>query len=114
MLVAGKWFDPVVGIDLHNILTPAGVPVPAVPHPFIGIVFDPIGLVVGMAISAGMSAVFGGPFSGPVMINGVPAANTGTEVKGVPVHIPIGGTFVIPPSNEGSIITGSKTVNIMG
>ncbi len=113
-LDAGKFFDPVIGIDLHNILTPAGVPVPAVPHPFTGIVFDPLGLAVGMAISAGVSAVFGGPFSGPVLINGVPAANTGTEVKAVPVHIPIGGTFVIPPSNEGSIITGSKTVDIMG
>jgi RHS repeat-associated protein len=113
MLVAGKWFDPVIGIDIHLILTPAGVTVP-VPHPFIGFVFDPAGLAVGMAIGAAISGLFGGPFKGPVFINGMPAANTGTEVKGMPVHIPIGGTFVNPPSNEGTIITGSKTVDIMG
>ena len=35
-------------------------------------------------------------------------------IKGMPVHIPIGGTFVVPPCNEGTIITGSKTVNILG
>jgi RHS repeat-associated protein len=113
MPTAAKWFDPVLGIDIHLILTPAGVTVP-VPHPFIGFVFDPAGLLVGMAISGAISAVFGGPFKGPVYINGMPAANTGTLVRGMPVHIPIGGTFVYPPSNEGTIITGSKTVHILG
>jgi RHS repeat-associated protein len=114
MLFAAKWFDPVIGIDIHLIQPPGPVPPVPVPHPFIGIVFDPLGLAVGMAIGAAISGAFGGPFSGPVFINGMPAANTGTEVKGLPVHIPIGGVFVNPPKNEGTIITGSKTVYIMG
>jgi RHS repeat-associated protein len=114
MLFSGKWFDPVIGIDIHLIQPPGPVPPIPVPHPFIGIVYDPMGLAVGMAISAAMSGPFGGPFSGPVLINGLPAANTGTHVKGMPVHIPIGGVFVNPPSNEGTIITGSKTVHVLG
>jgi len=113
MLFSGKWFDPVIGIDIHLIQPPGPVPPVPVPHPFIGIVFDPLGLAVGMAIS-GAVAAFGGSFSGPVLINGMPAANTGTAVKGMPVHVPIGGVFVNPPSNEGTIITGSKTVHILG
>jgi RHS repeat-associated protein len=67
-----------------------------------------------MAINAAISGLFGGSFSGPVLINGMPAANTGTQVKGMPVHVPIGGVFVNPPSNEGTIITGSKTVHVLG
>jgi RHS repeat-associated protein len=114
MLFSGKWFDPVVGIDIHLIQPPGPVPPVPVPHPFIGIVYDPAGLLVGMAINAAMSGLFGGSFSGPVLINGVPAANTGTQVKGMPVHVPIGGVFVNPPSNEGTIITGSKTVHVLG
>jgi len=114
MLFSGKWLDPVIGIDIHLIQPPGPVPPIPVPHPFIGIVYDPAGLLVGMAISAAMSGVFGGSFSGPVLINGMPAANTGTQVKGMPIHIPIGGAFVNPPSNEGTIITGSKTVHVMG
>src|SRR5947207_2437460 len=113
MFVAAKWYDPVIGIDIHIIQPPGPVPPVPVPHPFIGIVFDPMGLAVGMAIGAAVSGIFGGPFSGPVLINGMPAANTGTEVKGMPVHIPIGGVFVNPPSNEATIITGSKTVNVL-
>src|SRR5438132_2198623 len=114
MLFSAKWFDPVIGIDIHLIQPPGPVPPIPVPHPFIGIVYDPMGLAVGMAISAAMSGLFGGSFSGPVLINGLPAANTGTHVKGMPVHIPIGGVFVNPPSNEGTIITGSKTVHVLG
>jgi RHS repeat-associated protein len=114
MSQAAKWFDPVIGVDIHLIQPPGPVPPVPVPHPFVGIVFDPVGMAVGMAINAAISGIFGGPFSGPVFINGMPAANTGTQVKGMPVHIPIGGVFVNPPSNEGTIITGSKTVHILG
>ena len=32
-------FDPVLGVDIHLIITPAGVPVP-MPHPFVGLIFD--------------------------------------------------------------------------
>jgi len=73
-----------------------------------------MGLAVGMAIGAAMSGLFGGPFKGPVLINGMPAANTGMRVKGMPVHVPIGGVSVNPPKNEGTIITGSKTVHVLG
>jgi RHS repeat-associated protein len=114
MLFSGKWFDPVIGIDIHLIQPPGPVPPIPVPHPFIGIVYDPMGLAVGMAIGAAMSGIFGGPFKGPVLINGMPAANTGMRVKGMPVHVPIGGVFVNPPKNEGTIITGSKTVHVLG
>jgi RHS repeat-associated protein len=114
VLFSGKWFDPVIGIDIHLIQPPGPVPPIPVPHPFIGIVYDPAGLLIGMAINAAISGLFGGSFSGPVLINGMPAANTGMHVKGMPVHIPIGGTFVNPPSNEGTIITGSKTVHVLG
>jgi RHS repeat-associated protein len=114
MFEAAKWFDPVIGIDIHIIQPPGPAPPVPVPHPFIGIVFDPIGLGVTVAISAAMSGLFGGPFKGPVFINGMPAAHTGTQVKGMPVHVPIGGTFIYPPSNEGTIITGSKTVHFYG
>ena len=114
MLFSGKWFDPVVGIDIHLIQPPGPVPPVPVPHPFIGIVYDPVGLVVGMVISNAIAGAFGGPFSGPVLINGMPAAHTGTNVKGMPVHVPIGGTFIYPPKNEGTIITGSKTVHVLG
>src|SRR5690606_20221645 len=54
------------------------VPTP-LPHPFVGIVFDPLGLVVGTAISAGISLATGAPITGPVLINNLPASNTGTE-----------------------------------
>jgi RHS repeat-associated protein len=114
MLFSGKWFDPVIGIDIHLIQPPGPVPPIPVPHPFIGIVYDPIGQVVGMAINASISGLFGGSFKGPVLINGMPAANTGMRVKSMPVHMPIGGVFVNPPSNEGTIITGSKTVHVLG
>jgi RHS repeat-associated protein len=114
MFEAAKWFDPVIGIDIHIIQPPGPVPPVPVPHPFIGIVFDPIGVAVTMAISGAMSGLFGGPFKGPVFINGMPAAHTGTQVIAEPMHIPIGGVFVVPPSNDGTIITGSKTVYIYG
>jgi hypothetical protein len=43
MTVAAKHLDPLVGLDTHIILipTPAGpVPTP-LPHPYVGILFDP-------------------------------------------------------------------------
>ncbi len=139
-MVGAKWYDPVVGVDIHFVMvpTPAGpIPTP-LPHPFTGLVFDPAGLIVGAAISAGMMA-FGSPFQGPVTINMQPAANTGTEAtnKMVMPHFPTPpGTAWAPtptgpkppvpgkppdppspapvPSNDAIMITGSKTVYISG
>ena len=108
-MIAAKFGDPVIGIDIHRVIvpTPAGpVPVP-LPHPFVGVVFDPLGAAIGAA----MGAVFGG--GGLVLVNGMPCANTGTEVKGFG-HIPTPpGVAPDPgdiPANEGTLVTGSKTV----
>ncbi len=114
MLVAAKFGDPVLGVDIHMVLIPAppAPPIPTpLPHPFIGVVFDPIGLAMGCL----MSAVFGG--GGPVLINSMPCGNTGTEVKGVP-HFPTPpGISFAPndiPGNEGVLFMGSLTVNMGG
>ena len=113
MGTAAKFFDPVVGIDVHLVLvpTPAGpVPTP-LPHPFVGIVFDPIGAAVGAAIGA----VLGG--GGPVFVQGLPCGNTGTDVKGYP-HFPtppgVAPAPADPPANEGTLVTGSTSVKFMG
>ncbi len=109
MTQAAKFFDVVVGVDLHVVMvpTPAGlVPVP-LPHPFVGYVYDPAG--------AAMGAILGG---GLVLVNGLPAANTGTAVKALFHHFPTPpGIKFYPsdvPGNEGSIVTGSKTVSFGG
>ena len=58
-----------------------------------------------------MVAVLGG--GGLVVINGMPCGNTGTEVKGMK-HIPtppgVSPAPNDPPGNEGTLVTGSKTV----
>ena len=109
MSQAAKFFDIVIGVDLHMVMvpTPAGpVPTP-MPHPFVGIVFDPVGAAVG--------AVMGG---GAVLVNGLPAANTGTDVKAVIKHFPMPpGVSFAPndiPANKGTLVTGSKTVSFGG
>ena len=98
----GKQFDMIIGVDIHIILVPTpGGPVPTpIPHPFIGIVFDPIEFV---------------PFVGAsIMVSGIPRAQAGTAVKCVPPHIPIGGMFAKPPMSEGEIFMGNMTVNAEG
>ncbi len=138
-MIASSFGDPILGIDIHweMIPTPAPVPMP-IPNPFTGIVFDPIGLAVGVAISGAMSAVTGAPFQGPVIYWGAfPATNTGTEGKHIPGHIMIPpGTAWAPvprtpkpvirpgetpdppkpisPDNDAIAIFGSKTVTVMG
>lgn len=109
MSQAAKFFDPVLGIDLHMVvIPPSPAPVP-MPHPFIGMVFDPIGAAIGAAIGF----VLGG--GGPVLINSLPVGNTGSGVVGVP-HFPMGASFHACdiPGNEGVIVTGSKTVTMAG
>jgi len=108
---AAKFFDPVLGIDIHLVVVPPSpAPVP-LPHPFIGMVFD----VMGVLMSAAMSAVFGG--GGPVFVNGIRIGNTGTDCVAIP-HFPMPpGVSFHPsdiPDNDGTIITGSKTVKFEG
>jgi RHS repeat-associated protein len=139
-MIGGKWFDMIVGIDIHWVMVPTPAPVPTpLPHPFVGLIYDPMGLAVGTAIGAVIGAIAGAPPTGPVLINCLPASATGTEGTnkmimphfptppgvswaGVPAGIkpPIPGKKANPgapvpmPSNDAIIITGSKTVHIMG
>jgi len=96
-MFAGKQFDMVMGVDIHIIQPPGPVPPVPIPHPFIGIVFDPMEFVPIIGAS--------------ILVNGLPRAQAGTTVKCVPPHIPLGGVFVKPPSNDGEIYMGSQIVN---
>lgn len=98
-MIGAKHMDPVVGVDIHIILIPTpGGPVPTpLPHPFVGMVFDPMDLapVVGAT----------------VIVNGMPVGIAGTgAINKPPGHIPMGGPFQKPPANEGEIFMGSSTV----
>lgn len=100
MMPAAKHFDPLLGVDIHIIQPPGPVPPVPVPHPFVGLVFDPMDYV---------------PILGAtVMVNGVPRAQAGSSGEAMPKHIPIGGTFVKPPANEAEIFMGSMTVSADG
>lgn len=89
---AAKQGDQVVATDIHLIQPPGPTaPVP-VPHPFTGI------------IDGGLST--------DVMIEARPAATITSTATNTPPHIPQGGSFVIPPTNMATIITGSGTVFI--
>lgn len=92
---AAKMGDTVVGVDIHIILIPAppAPPIPTpLPHPFNG------------KIMSGCST--------NVLIEGKPAAVQGAKAMNIPPHIPMGGPFQKPPSNQGTIMLGSMTVLI--
>jgi len=91
-----KQGDMVTATDIHIILIPTpGGPVPTpIPHPFAG--------TLTMALSP------------TVHIMGLPAATVGSIATNSPPHIPMGGPFAIPPTNQGQVITGSATVMING
>lgn len=94
MSPAAKMGDKVVGTDIHiiNIPSPGGpVPTP-LPHPFAG------------TITSGCST--------DVLIQGMPAAVLGSTATNAPPHIPQGGPFLNPPTNQGTVIKGSATVMI--
>lgn len=94
-MLAAKAYDMIMGVDIHIIIVPPGVPTP-IPHPHIGMVFDPMDFV---------------PVAGAtVQINNMPRAQAGSAGKAVPPHIPIGGSFVKPPGNESEVFMGSATV----
>ncbi|HEX5753403.1 MAG TPA: DUF6531 domain-containing protein [Archangium sp.] len=97
MMPAVKHLDPVLGIDIHFIITPPGAVVP-IPHPHIGIVFDPFDYI---------------PIIGAtVLVNGLPRAQAGTGGVTLPPHFPIGGAFAKPPGNENETFMGSSTVMV--
>ena len=83
-----------VALDMHLIQPPGPSSPVLVPHPFSGIIT--------------------GGLSDSVKIQQMPAATVDSTATNTPPHIPIGGTFVNPPSNQGTIIQGSATVNING
>jgi len=100
MMPAAKAMDPVIGLDIHIIQPPGPVPPVPIPHPFIGMLFDPMDFIPLVGAS--------------VKVNGMPRAVAGTSGKAIPPHIPMGGMFVKPPSNECEMFMGSATVNMDG
>lgn len=93
---AARQGDQITAVDTHIIMIPSpGGPVPTpLPHPFNGLL--------------------NGNLSSNVKIMGMAAATQGSTADNLPPHIPQGGPFQKPPSNNGQIMTGSATVMING
>lgn len=91
---AAKQGDQITASDMHMIQPPGTAPPVLTPLTFAGL------------IDGGLST--------NVNIMGKPAATQNSTATNTPPHVPIGGTFVNPPSNQGTIITGSPLVNING
>ena len=89
---AARKGDRVIAIDTHLIQPPGTAPPVPVPHPF--------------------SGVIDGAVSSDVKIGGAFAATVDSTATNTPSHIPIGGSFVNPPSNKATIVKGSATVTI--
>src|SRR5438105_3475150 len=92
---AAKQGDQIMATDIHILMIPAaaGAPVPTpTPMPFAGI------------IQEGLST--------NVKIMGQFAATQGSVADNTPPHIPAGGPFQVPPTNQGTVIMGSATVMI--
>jgi uncharacterized Zn-binding protein involved in type VI secretion len=89
---AAKRGDRVVGLDTHIVMIPSpGGPVPTpVPMPFNG------------TLDAALAST--------VFINNQPAAVKGSTATNQPAHIPAGGPFQRPPSNQGAVDAGSEAV----
>ncbi|WP_086930821.1 PAAR domain-containing protein [Agarilytica rhodophyticola] len=91
---AAKQNDQIVATDNHLIQPPGTAPAVMVPHPFNGLIDTAL--------------------SSDVNIEGLPAATVDSIANNTPAHIPQGGSFVNPPTNQGKIIMGSGTVFING
>jgi uncharacterized Zn-binding protein involved in type VI secretion len=95
---AARRTDPVVATDTHIVAVPAptgAVPTP-LPHPFSGTLQTDV--------------------STDVLINQLGAATVGSVAVNQPPHLPTppGTSFLRPPSNRGTVQTGSPTVQING
>ncbi len=92
-MLTNKHFTPVVGIDIHIIVTPVG-PVP-IPHPYIGMVLDVMDYI---------------PFIGSsVNVNYVPRGICNTQGPIITLmHIPMGGPFLMAP------MVGHDSMNFFG
>ena len=73
-MIAATHFDPVVGIDIHIVQPPGPVPPIPVPHPFVGMVIDPM--------------EYAPYIGGTVMVNGMMRGTAGTGGKGIPAARP--------------------------
>jgi RHS repeat-associated protein len=95
-MLAVKHFDPIMGIDVHIVQPPGPVPPVPIPHPYIGMVLDVMDYlpVIGATVH----------------VNGLRRGQGGTAGQAIPPHIPIGGMFVKPPTNESELFLGSATV----
>lgn len=91
---AARKGDRVIAIDTHLIQPPGTSPPAPVPHPFAGVI--------------------DGAVSSDVKIGGAFAATVDSTATNTPPHVPIGGSFVNPPSNKATIVRGSATVTING
>ena len=85
-----------LGTDIHIVLVPSpGGPVPTpTPFPF--------------------SAKITDGCSTNVIICGQQAAIVGSTTENQPSHLPEGGSFSVPPTNRGTVLSGSLTVLING
>ena len=91
---AAKQGDSVVGTDTHILMIPSpGGPVPTpTPMPFSG------------QLTLQLSP--------DVLVSNMPAATVGSQAMNLPPHIPAGGPFQKPPSNQGTVKQGSAKVII--
>jgi uncharacterized Zn-binding protein involved in type VI secretion len=89
---AAKQGDKIVAVDTHIVMIPSpGGPVPTpMPMPFNGTVSTKC--------------------STNVMVENQPAAVVGSQGMNGPPHLPQGGPFQKPPSNQGTVQMGSQTV----
>jgi uncharacterized Zn-binding protein involved in type VI secretion len=93
---AAKLGDRITATDIHIVMvpTPGGeIPTP-LPHLFSGSIL--------------------GNLSPNVKVMGQAAATVGSIAMNQPPHIPLGTSFMIPPTNLGTIVMGSPTVLING
>jgi len=97
MGIAAKHLDPIVGLDMHMVQPPPPAPPIMMPIPVAGYLIDPND--------------YG---SCKVRLNGFPPARAGTPGVICPPHIPPGGMFVKPPTNECEMFQGSSTVVFAG
>ncbi|WP_143305675.1 RHS repeat-associated core domain-containing protein [Chitinophaga vietnamensis] len=101
MLVTNKHFTPVIGLDIHIVIL-FGFPIP-LPHPYIGLVVDPMDYV---------------PFIGAsTKVNHVPCGKSDTNGRIIILfHIPMGGPFLLAPmiGHDSVNFFGSKKVKVEG